>query len=128
MMVADPERHVDQVAAAGGDSFTFHVEATDDPGRTRDVVPPPDCRSASPPTREPPSQSSPDTPPPPTWRCAWAFTPGSRGSRSSETVPVSLDCRRSGLPHGVRIQVDGGVGADNLIALRDAGADLFRGR
>ena len=32
-MVADPEHHIPQLAA-GGDSVTFHVEATDDPWQT----------------------------------------------------------------------------------------------
>ena len=33
LMVADPEHHIPQLAA-GGDSVTFHVEATDDPWQT----------------------------------------------------------------------------------------------
>jgi ribulose-phosphate 3-epimerase len=33
LMVADPERHFDAVARAGGDSVTFHVEACEDPPR-----------------------------------------------------------------------------------------------
>ena len=32
LMVDNPERHIPQVARAGGDSVTFHVEVTDDPG------------------------------------------------------------------------------------------------
>ena len=31
LMVDDPARHIPQVARAGGDSVTFHVEVTDDP-------------------------------------------------------------------------------------------------
>jgi ribulose-phosphate 3-epimerase len=31
LMVDNPERHIPQVARAGGDSVTFHVEVTDDP-------------------------------------------------------------------------------------------------
>ncbi|KAK6465988.1 D-ribulose-5-phosphate 3 epimerase [Scheffersomyces coipomensis] len=31
MMVADPERWVEDIAKAGGDGYTFHFEATDDP-------------------------------------------------------------------------------------------------
>jgi len=33
LMVAEPERHFEAVAYAGGDSVTFHVEACDDPAR-----------------------------------------------------------------------------------------------
>ena len=33
LMVAEPERHFDAIASAGGDSVTFHVEACDDPRR-----------------------------------------------------------------------------------------------
>jgi len=32
LMVDNPERHIPQVARAGGDSVTFHVEVTDNPG------------------------------------------------------------------------------------------------
>src|ERR671923_1354127 len=31
LMVENPEKHVPQIAAAGGDSVTFHVEACDEP-------------------------------------------------------------------------------------------------
>ena len=31
LMVSEPEKWVDDMAAAGADSFTFHVEATKDP-------------------------------------------------------------------------------------------------
>jgi ribulose-phosphate 3-epimerase len=31
LMVDNPERHIPQIARAGGDSVTFHVEVTDDP-------------------------------------------------------------------------------------------------
>jgi ribulose-phosphate 3-epimerase len=34
LMVSNPERHFRQVKEAGGDSVTFHVEASDDPART----------------------------------------------------------------------------------------------
>ena len=31
LMVDDPAHHFEEIAASGGDSVTFHVEATDDP-------------------------------------------------------------------------------------------------
>lgn len=31
LMVTDPAHHFEEIAASGGDSVTFHVEATDDP-------------------------------------------------------------------------------------------------
>ena len=33
MMVAEPERWIQDIAAAGGNRFAFHVESTDDPMR-----------------------------------------------------------------------------------------------
>src|SRR6187402_435455 len=33
LMVAEPERHFDAIAKAGGDSVTFHTEVCDDPPR-----------------------------------------------------------------------------------------------
>src|SRR3954454_6159796 len=34
LMVDTPERHIPQIARAGGDSITFHVEVVDDPTTT----------------------------------------------------------------------------------------------
>src|SRR6188472_625482 len=34
LMVAEPERHFEAIAKAGGDSVTFHVEVVDEPART----------------------------------------------------------------------------------------------
>ena len=31
LMVTNPDRHIPQIADAGGDSVTFHIEVTDDP-------------------------------------------------------------------------------------------------
>ena len=34
LMVSEPEKHFEAIAKAGGDSVTFHVEASDEPART----------------------------------------------------------------------------------------------
>jgi ribulose-phosphate 3-epimerase len=34
LMVEEPEKHIPQIARAGGDSVTFHVEASEDPATT----------------------------------------------------------------------------------------------
>jgi pentose-5-phosphate-3-epimerase len=38
LMVVEPEKHMPQLGAAGGDSVTFHIEASDDPTRSSPVA------------------------------------------------------------------------------------------
>ena len=33
MMVSEPDEWIEEIAKAGGDSYTFHFEATKDPAR-----------------------------------------------------------------------------------------------
>ena len=125
LMVSEPETQFDAVAKAGADSVTFHVEACDDPPRAiasarslglgvgvafnpetsvQDAVAAADgadlvlCMSIHP------------------GYSGQAFMPGSL-ERLTEL--------RSALPRSVRVQVDGGINRETVIAARDAGADLL---
>jgi ribulose-phosphate 3-epimerase len=125
LMVDDPAHHFAELAASGGDSVTFHVEATDDPegvaARARDhglavgVV------------------FNPQTPPEEAAAFAEAaaaelvlcmsIQPGYSGQAF---MPEALGrVRRLRELVEVPIQVDGGVGEENARALRDAGASLL---
>ncbi len=124
LMVENPARHIPQIARAGGDSVTFHVEIGDTPAlvalaREHGLG------------------------------VGLAFNPGTAAAdaaRAADRVdlvlcmsiwpgysgqafmPEALDRVREVrglLPGRVHVQVDGGVGPENVAALREAGADLL---
>ena len=125
LMVEEPDKHIPQVARAGGDSVTFHVEASGDPATTIAIA------------REHGLQ------------VGVAFKPGTTvvegakaaegadiclcmsiepGYSGQELMPDALDRIRELrplLPQGVFVQVDGGVTHENLRSVYHAGADLL---
>jgi ribulose-phosphate 3-epimerase len=125
LMVEAPERHFEAIAEAGGDSVTFHYEACEDvPGVIRRA-------------RELELQVglafNPGTSP----RDAAAAAEGvdlvlcmsiNPGYSGQELMPEAIGRVRElrGLvPDGMHVQVDGGIGQENIVQCRDAGANLF---
>lgn len=125
LMVSEPEAHFDAFAQAGADHVTFHVEACDDPPRAIAAA-----RSLG-------------------MAAGVAFNPGTSvedaataaegadlvlcmsiepGYSGQAFMPEAVDRihrLRSLLPDGMRVQVDGGINADTIVAAREAGADLL---
>jgi ribulose-phosphate 3-epimerase len=124
LMVDNPERHIPQVARAGGDSVTFHVEVTDDPGAVAAIA-----REHG-------------------LGVGVAFNPGTEVEAAAEAgadvdivlcmsiwpgysgqafMPEALEriARLRELLPDKPIQVDGGIGPDNIRAVHEAGATLF---
>jgi ribulose-phosphate 3-epimerase len=125
LMVAEPERHFEQIKQAGGDSVTVHVEACDDVERAAALA-----RSLG-------------------LGIGLAFNPGTpvetAASRSAgfdlvlcmsvhpgysgqAFLPESTERvrrLRSLLPEETLVQIDGGLGAGNAGDVRAAGADLL---
>jgi ribulose-phosphate 3-epimerase len=125
LMVSEPESHFDAFARAGADGVTFHVEVCDDPPRAIAAA-----RALG-------------------LAAGVAFNPGTSvedavaaaegadlvlcmsiepGYSGQKFMPEALDRirqLRSQLPADVRVQVDGGVNAETIAAVRDAGADLL---
>ncbi len=125
LMVSEPERHFEAIARAGGDSVTFHVEASPDPARAIAAA-----RSLG-------------------LGAGVAFSPGTSvddvvaasegadlvlcmsivpGYSGQAFMPDALDRiaeLRSKLPAAVRIQVDGGINRETIRPAREAGADLL---
>jgi ribulose-phosphate 3-epimerase len=125
LMVDNPEHHFSQIAEAGGDSVTFHVEVSDEPWNTikaaRDLG----------------------------LGVGVAFNPGTEvetaveaslgadlalcmsihpGYSGQEFLPESLwriDRLRKQLPSSLFVQVDGGITAENVGDVRKVGADLI---
>jgi ribulose-phosphate 3-epimerase len=124
LMVDNPDRHIPQIADAGGDSVTVHHEVTDDPGRLAAQA-----RGLG-------------------LGAGLAFNPETAvedvagagaefdlvlcmsihpGYSGQEFLPESLDrirTLRAALPDRVHVQVDGGITAENASSVREAGADL----
>jgi ribulose-phosphate 3-epimerase len=126
LMVESPEKHFRAVAEAGGDSVTVHYEACADlPGVIRQA-------------RELELgvgvAFNPETEPDDVVAVAgelvdlvlcMSIHPGYSGQPfRPESIPRVRRLREL-LPDGVHVQVDGGVGPDNVTEIRDAGANLF---
>ena len=125
LMVDNPERHVPQVAAAGGNSVTFHVEACEDVPAMLALVreyrlgvgvafnPETDVDEAV--------EAAADA----DLALCMSIHPGYSGQ---EFMPAALERLRELrrlLPDDVFVQVDGGITHDNVRAAHDAGADLL---
>ena len=127
LMTESPERHFAAVAAAGGDSVTVHYEACEDlPG----VV-----RAARAHNLQIGLAFKPETSAAYAAHAALAsrvdivlcmsIEPGYSGQEFMPEAYERIRTVRSLLPPDVHVQVDGGIGPDNIRAVREAGAALF---
>ncbi len=124
LMVAEPEHHIPQLDAAGGDSVTFHVEATDDARRTIaaaralglgvGVALNPDTALE----RVIAVADGAD------FVLCMSIHPGYSGQRFMPGALERIAALRESLPDRVLIQVDGGIDESNAAAVAGAGARL----
>jgi ribulose-phosphate 3-epimerase len=125
LMVDNPVHHFPQIASAGGDSVTFHYEAVDDVPGTIAAAREHDLGVGV--------AFSPGTKPEDVAKVAGAadivlcmsIHPGYSGQ---EFMPESIDRikkLRAKLSEDVHIQVDGGIGNENIRSVYEAGATLF---
>ena len=125
LMTEAPQRHFAALAEAGGDSVTVHHEACDDS--------PTVARVARAHGLQVGLALNPDTPVEEVAAPAAGFDlvncmsvyPGYSGQSFIRESIERVARLREILPPHVAIQVDGGVGPDNLRELREAGATLF---
>ena len=127
LMVSEPERHFDSVAAAGGDSVTFHVEVVDDhervAGQARDLGlgvgiafnPETEVERAA----EAVASAGADV------ALCMSIHPGLSGQAFMPESLGRIEKLRSQVSDTVWVQVDGGVSAGNATEIRAAGADLL---
>ena len=127
LMVEAPEPHIAQFAEAGADSVTVHVETC------------PDLPAVAALAREHGLQVglalNPETDVEPAAAAAleaevdlvlcMSVHPGYSGQKFIPEALERVRVLRELLPESMRIQVDGGVGLDNILELREAGATLF---
>jgi ribulose-phosphate 3-epimerase len=127
LMTETPEQHFASIKKAGGDSVTVHYEACPDlnsvvlAARAHDLQVglafKPETSAAY--AAHAAMSSHVDI------VLCMSIEPGYSGQ---EFMPEALDrirVLRSVLPREVQVQVDGGIGPDNIKAVRDAGASLF---
>ena len=125
LMVEEPQRHFEAVAAAGGDSVTFHYEAVDDVAAV--------ARAAREQELQVGLAFNPGTEPEAAAEAAdgvdvvlcMSIEPGYSGQPfMREAIPRIWRVREL-LPAEVHVQVDGGIGPDNARAVWEAGATLL---
>lgn len=125
LMVENPVKHFAAVKAAGGDSVTFHHEAVDDVATTVALAREQDLQVglAFNPETEPEAVAA-DAEGVDFVLCM-AIHPGYSGQTFRPETLERVRRLRALLPDDVHIQVDGGVGPDNIRELYTEGACLF---
>jgi ribulose-phosphate 3-epimerase len=125
LMVDNPVHHFPLFAEAGGDSVTFHYEAVDDVPATIAAA------------REHGLQVgvafNPDSDPKAVAKVAgdadivlcMSIHPGYSGQEFMEGALDRIETLRAALPEHVHVQVDGGIGNENVRSVYDAGATLM---
>jgi ribulose-phosphate 3-epimerase len=125
LMVDNPTHHFGQIAEAGGDSATFHYEVVDDVPRTiaaargHGLAVGVAFNPESDPAAVAAVAGDAD------FVLCMSIHPGYSGQAFMPEALGRIRTLRALLPQSVPIQVDGGVGADNIRSLYDAGARLF---
>jgi ribulose-phosphate 3-epimerase len=125
LMVEQPERHFDAIAEAGGDSVTFHYEVAEDvealaaEARAHGLG----VGLAFNPQTDP--EQAAEVAEHVDLVLCMSINPGYSGQAFMPAAFGRVERLRSVLPEGKHIQVDGGVGRDNIPRLREAGADLL---
>ena len=125
LMVAEPERHFEAIAKAGGDSVTFHVEVVDEPART--------IAAARTLGLGVGIAFNPETAVDEAVGAAegvdlvlcMSIHPGYSGQAFMPDALERLAALRERLPASTRLQVDGGINGGTARAAREAGADLL---
>jgi len=127
LMTEHPEKHFGAIAEAGGDSVTVHYEACEDL--------PAVVRAARVQELEVGLAFKPATSAADAAHAAlsasvdivlcMSIEPGYSGQKFMPEAYERIRTTRSLLPADVPVQVDGGIGPDNIRAVREAGATLF---
>jgi len=125
LMVSEPENHFEAVAKAGGDSVTFHVEACDEPARAIALARSLGLGVGLALNPETPVEDAVEAAEGADLVLCMSIHPGYSGQEFMPDAVERIARLRALLPADVRIQVDGGIHRDTIIAARDAGADLL---
>jgi ribulose-phosphate 3-epimerase len=127
LMVEAPERHIEQFREAGGDSVTVHFEAVSDLPATVALAREQELQIGL--AFNP--ESSVDEAAAAAIEAGvdlvlcMSVHPGYSGQEFIAGSTERVRRLRELLPESMQVQVDGGVGPQNIVELRDAGATLF---
>jgi ribulose-phosphate 3-epimerase len=124
LMVENPEHHFEQIAAAGGDSVTFHVEVSDEPWNTIKAARELELGVGVAFNPETEVETVIEASLGADLALCMSIHPGYSGQ---EFMPESLwriRRLRKELPSSLFVQVDGGITADNIADVSKMGADL----
>jgi ribulose-phosphate 3-epimerase len=125
LMVDDPVHHFREIAESGGDSVTFHVEVADDAdaviaaARELRLGAGVACNPGTPVERLAAAAESADL------ALCMSIQPGYSGQAFMPEALGRLERLRGLVPEHVHVQVDGGIGRENVAAARAAGANLL---
>jgi ribulose-phosphate 3-epimerase len=125
LMVDDPEHHIPQLAAAGGDSVTFHVEATDDPRRTTAAARALGLGVGVAVNPDTPLERAIEAADDADFVLCMSIHPGYSGQRFLPGSPDRIAALSERLPDRILIQVDGGIDESNAAVVARAGARLI---
>jgi ribulose-phosphate 3-epimerase len=125
LMVDGPEKHFEQIARAGGDSVTFHVEASDDPAAAIALARGLGLGVGIAAKIETPVNEVLTAAEGVDFVLCMSIRPGYSGQQFMPEALDRIGALRARLPPDVRIQVDGGISAENVETVRSAGADLL---
>ena len=125
LMVDDPLHHLDEFASSGADSVTFHVEAVDDPGAVTARVR--DCGLGVGVSFRPTTavEAAAEAAAGADLVLCMSIEPGYSGQEFLPEVLGRLRLLRELVPHGMHVQVDGGINLVTARAAREAGANLL---
>ena len=127
MMTETPEKHFGAIKAAGGDSVTVHFEACPDltsvvnAARANELY----VGLAFKPETSPAYAAHAAISARVDLVLCMSIEPGYSGQKFMPEAYDRIRTVRSVLPPNVPVQVDGGIGPDNIRKVRDAGASLF---
>jgi ribulose-phosphate 3-epimerase len=122
LMVTNPEHHFPQVAKAGGDSVTFHVEAVREPEAAIGLARSLGLGVGVAFNPETPVETAAAASPGADLVLCMSIHPGYSGQEFMPEALPRLRALRSQLDEGVVVQVDGGISDENVRAVHEAGA------
>ena len=124
LMVVDPEHHIPQLAAAGGDSVTFHVEAADDAQQAIAAARALELGVGVALNPDTPLERAVEASEGADFVLCMSIHPGYSGQPFMPEALERIAALRERLPDEVLVQVDGGIDGANAALVAEAGARL----
>ena len=125
LMITEPERYIERFIKAGADIVTFHIEATEKPLECIDLIHSEGKKAGI--------AISPKTPADAVYPyldkvdmvLCMTVEPGYGGQKYMADMESKISALRERAGENILIEVDGGIGADNVMAPINAGANVI---